>query len=129
MNYLKPQLQIKNNNPATKEVIHYKNALWFGVEKIKKGPLLTTNLFISIMRIIKENESGIRNALGTQLKKPAINKVIYTPPEGENVIKEKLKNLEDFIHADDDLDSLIKMAIIHYQFEAIHPFFDGNGRT
>jgi Fic family protein len=54
---------------------------------------------------------------------------VYTPPEGENVIREKLKNLEDFIHADDNLDPLIKMAIIHYQFEAIHPFFDGNGRT
>ena len=53
----------------------------------------------------------------------------YTPPQGENIIRGKLKNLEDFIHSEDDLDPLIKMAIIHYQFEAIHPFFDGNGRT
>tara|TARA_R110002050_G_scaffold218631_1_gene354557 strand:+ start:739 stop:1833 length:1095 start_codon:yes stop_codon:yes gene_type:complete len=119
----------KNNNPATKEVIHYKDALWFGVEEIKKRPILTTNLFISIMQIIKENKSSIRNAPGTQLKNPATNKVVYTPPEGEGVIREKLKNLEDFIHAKDGIDPLVKMAIIHYQFEAIHPFFDGNGRT
>lgn len=119
----------KNDNPATKEVIHYKEALWFGVEQIKEKPVLTTNLFIAIMQIIKENKSGIRNALGTQLKNPATNKVVYTPPEGENIIREKLKNLEDFIHAVDSIDPLVKMAIIHYQFEAIHPFFDGNGRT
>ena len=120
---------LKSNNPATKEVIHYKDALWYGIEQIDKRPVLTTNLFIAIMRIIKENESGIRNAPGTQLTNPTTNKVIYTPPEGEEIIREKLKNLEDFIHAEDDLDPLVKMAIIHYQFEAIHPFFDGNGRT
>jgi len=119
----------KNGNPATKEVIHYKDALWFGIEQIKKRPILTTNLFVEIMQIIKENKSSIRNAPGTQLKNPVTNKVVYTPPEGENIIREKLKNLEDFIHADDNIDPLIKMAIIHYQFEAIHPFFDGNGRT
>jgi|TARA_B100000678_G_scaffold136130_1_gene113827 Fic family protein len=120
---------LKSNNPATKEVIHYKDALWYGVEQIENRPVLTTNLFIAIMRIIKENNSGIRNAPGTQLKNPATNQVIYTPPEGEEIIREKLKNLEDFIHAEDDIDPLVKMAIIHYQFEAIHPFFDGNGRT
>lgn len=120
---------LKSNNPATKEVIHYKDALWYGVEQIENRPVLKTNLFIAIMRIIKENKSGIRNAPGTQLKNPATNQVIYTPPEGEEIIREKLKNLEDFIHAEDDIDPLVKMAIIHYQFEAIHPFFDGNGRT
>ena len=119
----------KNDNPATKEVMHYKDALWYGMEEIRKRPILTTNLFIAIMRIIKKNNSGIRNAPGTQLKNPVTNKVIYTPPQGENIIRGKLKNLEDFIHSEDDLDPLIKMAIIHYQFEAIHPFFDGNGRT
>lgn len=119
----------KNDNPATKEVMHYKHALWYGVAQIVKRPILTTNLFISIVQIIKENQSGIRNTLGTQLKNPVSNTVVYTPPEGENVIREKLKNLEDFIHAEDTIDPLVKMAIIHYQFEAIHPFFDGNGRT
>lgn len=117
------------DNPATKEVMYYKDALWFGFEQINQKPLLTTNLFISIMQVIKENRSGIRNAPGTQLKNPATGQVVYTPPEGEAVIREKLKNLEDFIHAEDGIDPLIKMAVIHYQFEAIHPFFDGNGRT
>jgi Fic family protein len=119
----------KIGNNATKEVIHYKNALWFGVEQIQKRPILTTNLFIAIMRLIKENQSGIRNLPGTQLKNPIKDKVIYTPPEGEEIIRGKLKELELFINSEDDIDPLIKMALIHYQFEAIHPFFDGNGRT
>lgn len=119
----------KIENFATKEVLHYKDALWYGLKQLEKKPVLTTNLFIAIMQIIKENQSGIRNVPGTQLKNPATNKVIYTPPEGEKVIREKLKNLETFINTDDDIDPLVKMAIIHYQFEAIHPFFDGNGRT
>lgn len=119
----------KYDNPATKEVMHYKDALWFGFQEIEKRPILTTNLFIQLMQIIKENTSGIRNTTGTQLKNPVTGKVVYTPPEGEEIIRQKLKNLEDFIHADDTIDPLVKMAIIHYQFEAIHPFFDGNGRT
>lgn len=119
----------KIENPATKEVIHYKDALWYGVNQLEKKPILNTNLFIAIMQIIKENKSSIRNAPGTQLSNPTTNKVVYTPPEGEQVIREKLKNLEEFMNIENDMDPLIKMAIIHYQFEAIHPFFDGNGRT
>lgn len=116
-------------NPAIKEVLHYKEALWFGTEALEKRPLLTTNLFIKLVQIIKENQVGIRNVPGTKLKNPATGKVVYTPPEGEDNIRKKLKNLEDYIHEDDKVDPLIKMAVIHYQFEAIHPFFDGNGRT
>ena len=119
----------KIEDSATKEVIHYKDALWYGIEQIEKKPILTTNLFISIMRIIKENQSGIRNLPGTQLKNPVTGKIIYTPPEGEKFIREKLKSLEQFINTEDNFDPLVKMALIHYQFEAIHPFFDGNGRT
>jgi Fic family protein len=119
----------KIKDPATKEVIHYKDALWYGMNYLKKRPVLNTNLFIKIVQIIKENDAGIRNIPGTQLKNPTTGKVIYTPPEGENLIHIKLKDLEDFIHAKDNIDPLIKMAMIHYQFEAIHPFFDGNGRT
>jgi len=119
----------KIEDPATKEVIHYKDALWFGVEQIKKKPMLTTNLFIAIMRIIKETQTGIRTLPGTQLKNPTAERVIYTPPEGETIIRGKLKSLEVFINTNDDIDPLIKLALIHYQFEAIHPFYDGNGRT
>lgn len=120
---------LKINDPIVKEVMHYKDALWFAVDSLKKRPILTTNLFISIVQIIKQNTSGIRNIPGTQLKNPATNQVVYTPPDGEILIMEKLKELENFIHANDDLDPIIKLALIHYQFEAIHPFFDGNGRT
>ncbi len=119
----------KIESEATKEVIHYKDALWYAVGQIKEKPILNTNLFVSIMQIIKENQSGIRTLSGTQLKNPKTNEIIYTPPEGENTIRDKLKNLEEFINIDDDLDPLIKLALIHYQFEAIHPFYDGNGRT
>lgn len=114
---------------ATKEVIHYKDALWYGFQQLNKRQILNTNLFISIMQIIKENQSGIRNTPGTKLTNPATGQIIYTPPEGEDIIREKLKDLEDFIHNEDDIDPLIKLALIHYQFEAIHPFIDGNGRT
>ncbi|MEO6230567.1 MAG: Fic/DOC family N-terminal domain-containing protein [Ferruginibacter sp.] len=119
----------KTEDPATKEVIHYKDALWYGLEQIRKKPLLTTNLFIAIMRLIKENGSGLRNIPGTQLKNPSTGKVVYTPPEGETIIRDKLKALETFINVNEDFDPLVKLAMIHYQFEAIHPFFDGNGRT
>ena len=119
----------KIENPAVKEVFHYKRALWSGLDALKKQPILNTNLFIHLVQTIKENQAGIRNVPGTQLKNPVTGQVIYTPPEGEAVIREKLKNLEDYIHAEDGTDPLVKMAVIHYQFEAIHPFFDGNGRT
>ena len=119
----------KIENPAVKEVFHYKRGLWLGLDALKKQPILNTNLFIHLVQTIKENQAGIRNVPGTQLKNPVTGQVIYTPPEGEAVIREKLKNLEDYIHAEDGTDPLVKMAVIHYQFEAIHPFFDGNGRT
>lgn len=119
----------KVENPAVKEVFRYKEALWMGLDALGKRPLLNTNLFIRLVQTLKENQAGIRNVPGTQLKNPATGQVIYTPPEGEDVIREKLKNLEDYIHVDDGTDPLVKMAIIHYQFEAIHPFFDGNGRA
>lgn len=97
----------KIDNPAIKEVLHYKEALWYGLEAIKTRPLLTTNLFIKLVQIIKENTAGIRNAPGTQLKNPATGEVVYTPPDGEDTIRKKLKNLEDFIHAEDDIDPLV----------------------
>lgn len=120
----------KITNPVIKEVIHYKEALWYGIEQMKKRPFLTTNLFINLVQIIKENKAGIRNVPGTAIINQSTGKVIYSPPEGEDIIRIKLKNLEDFIHNEEDgIDPLVKMALIHYQFEAIHPFFDGNGRT
>jgi Fic family protein len=113
----------------TKEVLHYKDALWHGVQLIRKKPFLTTNLFIELVQRIKQNNAGIRSLPGTQLRHATTRRVIYTPPEGEQRIRDLLKNLEDYLHGDDKVDPLIKLAVMHYQFEAIHPFFDGNGRT
>jgi len=119
----------KQTDPATKEVLRYREALWKGYNTLKDRPVLSTNLFIELVQIIKEHSGGIRRVPGTAVANATTGSVIYTPPEGETVIRDKLKNLEDFIHAEDDLDPLIKLAVIHYQFEAIHPFADGNGRT
>ena len=79
-------------------------------------------------QLIKEAQFDIRTMLGTRIANSK-GETIYTPPEGEGVIRDKLRELENFMHADDDLDVLVKMALVHYQFEAIHPFPDGNGRT
>ena len=114
-------------DPQTKEVLRYRQALNTGFQALKHRPL-STNLFIEIVQEIKDIEIGIRKTTGTTLKN-VVGETVYTPPEGEHVIRDKLSNLEQFIHADDGLDPLVKMAIIHYQFEAIHPFEDGTGRT
>jgi Fic family protein len=118
----------KIENPATKEVLSYKEALWLGLEELKTKPFITTNLCIKIVQCIKQNSASIRVTPGTTLSTPQ-GEVIYTPPSGENVIRNKLANLEKFINENNSIDPLIKMALMHYQFEAIHPFADGNGRT
>lgn len=118
----------KAENPQTKEVLRYQEAVWYGFKQLESKPLLTTNLFTELAQIIKQNQSGVRNTPGTHIKDGHGN-IVYTPPEGETIIRDLLHNLEQYIHADDDIDPLIKMAVIHYQFEAIHPFSDGNGRT
>ncbi len=115
------------SNPHAKEVLLYREALWHGFNYLKKKPL-ATNLFIEIAEIIKGKNIGIRKVPGTKIANSK-GEVIYTPPEGESVIRDKLSNLEKFLHDEDGIDPLIKLAALHYQFEAIHPFIDGNGRT
>lgn len=114
-------------NPHAKEVLRYRQALWHGVKSLQKKPL-STNLFIEIAEIIKGKNIGIRRVPGTKIANSK-GETIYTPPVGESVIRNKLSNLEKFIHTEDEIDPLIKLAALHYQFEAIHPFVDGNGRT
>jgi len=116
-------------DPQTKEVLRYRQALWKGVERLKEDEALSTGLFIELMQTIKETGDGIRSDGGTVIANPNTRKIIYWPPEGEELIRNLLVNLEHYIHADDGVDPLIKMAVAHYQFEAIHPFEDGNGRT
>ena len=118
----------KKLDNSTREVLHYKKALWLGLKALDSRPFITTNLCIQIVQCIKNNTSDIRKTSGTTLSN-ANRETIYTPPSGENVIRDKLSNLEKFINGNQTLDPLIKMALMHYQFEAIHPFLDSNGRT
>ena len=120
----------KISNPAAKEVILYREAIYKGIELFKNRGIITANMLIEIMQTLRGTQEGIRKICGTKISNPATKKVVYTPPEGETLIREKLSDLEKFINDDDtELDTLVKMALIHYQFEAIHPFSDGNGRT
>ncbi len=118
----------KLDHPAAKEIISYKEALWAALGKLEKKPFITTHLCIEIVQKIKQNNLGIRETHGTVLSN-AKGDIIYTPPSGKSVIKKKLANLEKFINEKSELDPLVKLALLHYQFEAIHPFADGNGRT
>ena len=119
----------KNIDASTKEVLRYKNALWKGVSLLQTRPFLTTNVIVDIQAELIQNNAGIRSLPGTALKHAITGDIVYTPPVGNQRIKEKLKNLEDYLHSEDGIDPLIKLAVMHYQFEAIHPFYDGNGRT
>lgn len=117
-------------DPSTKEVLRYREALLYGFEEIKKKGFLNTNGIVRIQSILEENEAGIRQLPGTSLKNDLTGKTIYTPPDDKETIVRLMKNLEDFINDEPDrMSPLIRMAIQHYQFESIHPFYDGNGRT
>lgn len=114
-------------SPEAKEVLRYRQALNHGFRQIKTRPL-ATGMFVEIAQLIKEAQFDIRRTPGTRIA-DGKGETVYTPPEGEAVIRDKLRELENFMHAEDQLDVLVKMALMHYQFEAIHPFPDGNGRT
>ena len=114
---------------SAKEVVDYRSAIWRGYEIIKEKEFISTNILVELQRMIEHNKAGIRKNPGTKLINSKTGEVIYTPPQDEKEIRDLLKNLEDYINENDDVDPLIKMALIHYQFESIHPFYDGNGRT
>lgn len=114
-------------DPATKEALRYRTALYDGFRHLEQRPLCTSTA-VEICSTLKNTTMDIRRISGTALVSSS-GKTVYTPPEGEHVIRDLLGNWENFIHAEDGTDPLIKMAIAHYQFEAIHPFSDGNGRT
>lgn len=123
---------VKIDSTAAKEVLRYREAMYTGLRHMKeKINIISTNTLVSVVQIIKDNKSGIRTQPGTNLKSSITGEVIYTPPCCENEIRQKLAALELFINEtkEDHPDPLVKLALIHYQFEAIHPFVDGNGRV
>ncbi|GAB2786887.1 adenosine monophosphate-protein transferase Fic [Halomonas shantousis] len=115
-------------DPATKEALRYRTALHDGFRRIQSRPL-TVGTAETICSTLKGVEMGVRKVPGTTLSNQLTGEVIYTPPVGEPLLRDLLGNWEQFLHADDDLDPLVRMSVAHYQFEAIHPFLDGNGRT
>ncbi len=123
--------ETNGTDPAAKEIIRYQTALWEGYQELQQHQLITTNTFIHIVQKIRNTNTGIRTMPGTVIANQATGQVIYTPPDNQTRIQELLRDLERFINDADlyTVDPLLKLAIIHYQFEAIHPFTDGNGRT
>jgi len=113
---------------ATKEALRYRGALYEGWQSLTQRPM-NTNMAESICSQIKGVEMTARKVPGTTLANDKTGQLIYTPPEGEMVLRDLLGNWESLLHEQPELDPLIRMAIMHYQFEAIHPFTDGNGRT
>ena len=118
-------------NAATKEVLFYREAINEGFRMVRNKDILTLNDIKHVQEILEQNTAGFRTTPGTQLKRENDGAVIYTPPQDGMAIVRYMSNLEQFINDDqlNQLDPLIKMAIIHHQFESIHPFYDGNGRT
>lgn len=115
------------DNP-TKEALRYRTALYSGFQSLQTRPLCTATA-VEICRTLRAADMGIRRLPGTQLTNHRTGEVIYTPPQGEAHLRELLANWERFLHNETEIDPLIRMAVGHYQFEAIHPFADGNGRT
>jgi len=114
-----------------KEVQNYIAALKKGFELISKNKILTNNDILEIQSVLEKNKAGFRKLPGTKLKNTATGDIVYKPPQDYNTIKELMKNLVKYINdkSISDLDVLVKLSVIHYQFESIHPFYDGNGRT
>jgi len=114
-----------------KEVQNYKEALLYGYEVVKTKKIITLSDIVKIQSIITSNSAGIRKQLGTVLKNEKTGEIIYTPPQNYDEIIKLLNNLVQYINDDslEDYDFLVKMALIHFQFESIHPFYDGNGRS
>ncbi len=126
----KAMVKTNDASPAAKEVADYRAAIWEGYNLVKEKQIINTNIIVKIQEKLEHNQAGIRSTLGTVIKNTTTDEVIYTPPQEKEEILNYMKNLEDYINNDDDMvDPLIKLAMIHYQFESIHPFYDGNGRT
>lgn len=124
----KYQIQPDNADPVSKEVAHYAIGLEIGAREVRASGLLTLNTIRAVQQALEGNTAGFRKTPGTVLRNEQSGEVVYTPPSPEQ-IDVLMSELEKFIHSESPLDPLVKMALIHHQFETIHPFYDGNGRT
>ena len=118
-----------DTDPATREVLRCHEAFVDACLALERRSRISTDFYVAIVQKIKNDQSDIRRVPGARIIDFTAGKIVYAPPEGESLIREKLKNLEDFIHAENGLDPIIRLPLVHYQFEAIHPFPDGNGRA
>lgn len=116
---------------ASKEVHNYAAALRWGFETVREKGFVSNNHIIQVQATLEENDAGFRKVPGTELKNEQTGEIVYTPPQSHNEVLDLMNNLEEFINDNtiSDWDPLVKMAVIHHQFESIHPFYDGNGRT
>ena len=124
----KYQIQPQSADPVSKEVAHYAEGLDSGFRQVRASGLLTLNTILDVQSALEGNDAGFRKTTGTVLKNERSGEIIYEPPP-PNEIASLMDQLERFIHDDNQLDPLVRMALIHHQFESIHPFYDGNGRT
>ena len=118
-----------NISPETKEVVNYRAAIFHGFDLVKRQGFLRVNDIVSIQQKLVDNDAGIRSTPGTVLKNYTIGETVYTPPQEKSEILDLLSNFIDYFNQKNDLSPLINLAILHHQFESIHPFYDGNGRT
>lgn len=121
--------QSSSASPAAKEVQNYIAALRVGFQDVVDSGLIRMSTILRVQEEVEQNNAGFRKVPGTVLKNQATGATVYEPPQDAVLIEKLMTDLVEFIHADDDLDPLLRMAIAHHQFESIHPFYDGNGRT
>ncbi len=128
----KSELNLKSiQTLEAKEVQNYIEALKRGFQLVSEREILNSNMILEIQQMIEKNKAGFRKLPGTALKNASTGETVYTPPQDFDSIDSLMSNLENFINTPQlcDYDPLVKMAMIHFQFESIHPFYDGNGRT
>jgi len=125
----KANIDFKNISKETKEVQNYRRAILEGYRLVQDKKLLLIKDIVNIQKILEQNEAGIRRQSGTNLKNAKTGEIVFIPPQNYIDISRLLTNLEKYINEPNEIDPLINIAIIHYQFETIHPFYDGNGRT
>jgi Fic family protein len=121
--------QSSSTSPAAKEVQNYISALKVGFTDVVNSGLIRMSTILRVQEEVEQNNAGFRKVPGTLLKNQTTGAVVYEPPQDAVLIEKLMTHLVEFIHADDEFDPLLRMAIAHHQFESIHPFYDGNGRT